>query len=223
MADRQPAPVPSIWIRPRRGTRGPSPDHELAEVAAAAIRIAKRGGLAALSMRALATELGTAASTLYNYVVSRDELLDLMIDTAMADFTFTPQPGDWLTEVVRLAEATRSLYVAEPWLLDARATSSAPGPNTLAWFEHCLEAMKDLDRTATAKMEAIGVLVGVIRLFAQSASAPTAFDFSAIDAARHPHLTATLTTVATGAARPADDLFERSVRAVLVGLVGDRP
>jgi AcrR family transcriptional regulator len=210
----------SIWARPRRGTRGPSPEYQLADVAAAAIRVAASGGLAAVSMRAVASELGTTASTLYSYVVSRDELLDLMVDTAMAHFAFAPQPEDWLSELVRLAEATRSLYLAQPWLLDARPAHSAPGPNTLSWFEHCLRAMKQLDRPAPTKMEAIGVLNGVIMLFARSASTPTAFDFSAIDATRHPHLTSTLTNPAAG--QPAGELFERTIRAILIGLISDR-
>src|SRR4051812_4658282 len=118
MPDRQPGP--SIWARPRRGARGPSPDYRLTDIAGAAIRIAATHGLAAVSMRAVAAELGTTASTLYRYVVSRDELLDLMVDTAMAGFVFEPGADDWLSELVSLAEATRTLYVAQPWLLDVR-------------------------------------------------------------------------------------------------------
>ncbi len=218
MTHGQQARGPSIWARPRRGARGPSPEHRLEDVAAAAIRVAASGGLAAVSMRAVAAELGTTASTLYSYVVSRDELLDLMVDTAMADFAFAPQPQDWLSELVRLAEATRSLYLGQPWLLDARPAHSAPGPNTLSWFEHCLRAMKRLDRPATTKMEAIGVLNGVIMLFARNESTPTSFDFSAIDPTRHPHLTSTITNAVAG--EPGGKLFERTIRAILTGLIG---
>ncbi|GAB4057837.1 TetR/AcrR family transcriptional regulator [Catellatospora paridis] len=212
---------PSIWARPQRGARGPSPEYRLADIAAAAIRLASAGGLAAVSMRAVAGELETTASTLYRYVASRDELLDLMVDTAMAGFSHTPESGaDWLGELVGIAEATRSLYVAQPWLLDAVPTSSAPGPHTLAWFEHCLQAVAALDRTTLQKMEAVGVLNGVIMLFARSAAAPTAIDFGAVDPVRHPRLTAALTGAAPG--RPTADLFERTIRALLGGLLDDR-
>src|SRR5215510_15024112 len=119
---------PSIWARPQRGARGPSPEYRLSDIAAAGIGLATAGGLAAVSMRAVAAELGTTASTLYRYVTSRDELIDLMVDTAMADFTFTADPtGDWLSELVRLAGATWDLYLARPWLIDARPARSAPG------------------------------------------------------------------------------------------------
>jgi AcrR family transcriptional regulator len=219
MADGQQGRGPSIWARPQRGTRGPSPEYRLTDVAAAAIGLAASGGLAAVSMRAVAAEVGTNASTLYRYVSSRDELLDLMTDTAMAGFAFTPRPGrDWLSELVRLAEATRAHYLAHPWLLDATPARSVPGPNTLTWFEHCLRAMASLERPTLSKMEAIGVLNGLITLFARSVLAPSAFDFSALDAARHPHLASALTGAAPG--MPTGDLFERTVRAVLGGLLG---
>ncbi len=68
-------------------------------------------------------------------------------------------------------------------------------------------------------MEAIGVLNGVIMLFARSATAPATFDFGAIDPARHPYLISVLSGATPG--QPVDDLFERTVRAVLVGLLGD--
>jgi len=209
----------SIWARPERRARGPSPEYRLAEVAAAAIRLAASGGLGAVSMRAVAAELGTTASTLYRYVASRDQLLDLMVDTAMADFAFSPRSGrDWLSELTRLALATRLLYVARPWLMDARPSRSAPGPNTLAWFEHGLSAMASLNRPTVSKMEALGVLNGVTTLFARHATAPAAIDFGAIEPARHPTLAAALAGAVSG--RPTADLFERTVRAVLAGLLG---
>jgi hypothetical protein len=56
-------------------------------------------------------------------------------------------------------------------------------------------------------------------LFARTATAPTAYDFGAIDPARHPRLTAALTGRAGG--EPMGDLFERTVRALIGGLLGD--
>jgi AcrR family transcriptional regulator len=220
MPDARQGRGPSIWARPQRGARGPSPEYHLADIARAAIGLAAAGGLGAVSMRAVAAELGTTASTLYRYVTSRDELLDLMVDTAMADFTFAPDlTADWLSELVRLAGATRDLYLGRPWLMDARPATSAPGPNTLAWFEHCLRAMATLDRPTLSKMEAIGVLNGVIALFARTATAPATLDFGALDPQRHPTTLAAL-SAATGR-EPTDDLFERTIRALLGGLLGD--
>jgi AcrR family transcriptional regulator len=46
----------------------------------AAIEIADRDGLGALSMRKLARVLGVEAMSLYNHVANKDELLDGMVD-----------------------------------------------------------------------------------------------------------------------------------------------
>src|SRR5271169_7023157 len=49
-------------------------------IVAAAIRLLDREGLAALSMRRLADELGAGAASLYWHVGSKDGLLDLVLD-----------------------------------------------------------------------------------------------------------------------------------------------
>jgi AcrR family transcriptional regulator len=46
-----------------------------AEITAAAVTIAGREGLDAVSMRRVATELGTGAASLYRYVDTREDLL----------------------------------------------------------------------------------------------------------------------------------------------------
>lgn len=215
MAD---ARQPSVWLRPQRRSRGPEPEYRLSDIAAAAVALADAGGLGTVSMRAVAAALGTTGSTLYRYIVSRDELLDLMVDAVMATFAFEARPGaDWLDEMVRVADATRSHYRRHLWLLDVRPQRSAPGPHTLAWFEHCLRAMSTLDRPGMSKMEAIGVVNGVVMLFARSESAPAAFDLSAVTPDRHPYLIGVLTSAATGG--PGVDLFERTLRALLAGLL----
>jgi AcrR family transcriptional regulator len=208
----------SIWRRPPRGARGPAPEHGLAEIAAAGLGLAATGGLAAVSMRAVATALGTTASSLYRYVTSRDELLDLMVDTMMATFEHTPEPGaSPVDELVRIAGATRALYRENPWLMDVRPAHSAPGPHTLAWFEHCLVAMAPLALPGPSKMEAIGVLNGVVMLFARSETSPSGYDLSAATPQLHPYLIGVLTGGSPSA--PRGDLFERTVRAVLTGLL----
>ncbi len=52
------------------------------EVVATGIRLADSDGLAAASMGRVAKELGVGTMTLYTYVPSKDELLELMVDQA---------------------------------------------------------------------------------------------------------------------------------------------
>lgn len=60
-----------IWTRPERGARGPAAGRSRAELAAAAVAPADRSGLAAVSMRQVAGELGTGPSSLYRYLGGR--------------------------------------------------------------------------------------------------------------------------------------------------------
>ena len=63
---------------------------------AAAIRLLDREGLAALSMRRLADELGAGAASLYWHVGSKDGLLDLVLDEIIGEGRVPdPDPPRW--------------------------------------------------------------------------------------------------------------------------------
>ena len=89
-----------IWMRPERAAVGRPAQRSRAEITATALGIADREGLEAVSMRRVAAELGTGAASLYRYVETREELLDLMSDAAGAEYDPLPQPGTgWLTSL----------------------------------------------------------------------------------------------------------------------------
>src|SRR5690348_482873 len=81
-ADLPPA-VAAAWGVRGRPHKGPKPGLTLARIVTAAIGVADAEGLAAVSMSRVATELGAAPMSLYRYVTGKDELLELMVDTAM--------------------------------------------------------------------------------------------------------------------------------------------
>ncbi len=78
----------SIWDIPEQGTRGPKGKYDRAAIAVAAIRLADAGGLEAVTMRAVAAELGIAPMSLYNYVPTKDHLFQLMIDRARSEYRY---------------------------------------------------------------------------------------------------------------------------------------
>ena len=51
----------------------------------AAIKLADKGGIEALSMRKLARELGVEAMSLYNHVANKDEILAGIIDVVASE------------------------------------------------------------------------------------------------------------------------------------------
>ncbi|WP_089154205.1 TetR/AcrR family transcriptional regulator [Micromonospora sp. NBS 11-29] len=214
----------SIWSRPQRGTRGPTPTRTRDEIAAAGVALADADGLDAVSMRAVAGALGMAAGSLYRHLSSRDDLLDLMVDRCVGELRpFPADDGDWPDQFLLLARRQLALHRRHPWLADALARRAVPGPNTLAYFDTCLRILTPVRAGVAAKFEAIAMVTGVVSLFARSAAATGTTTFDHVDTAAYPHLAAAFAAPAS-AAPPGDDLFARTLRALLTGLLAaDRP
>jgi AcrR family transcriptional regulator len=192
---------------------------------AAAVALADTQGLGAVSMRSVASALGTAAPTLYRYLTSREDLLDLMTDAVVAELRPHPAPapdGDgWLGSMLTLGRAQLALHRRHPWLLDLAGRTSGVGPEGLAWFDACLRALEPLDAPSRAKLEAVAVMTGLVVLVARAEQAPAASPFAGRDLSAYPHLVAALTSPPTPA--PEEDLFDRALRSLLVGLLTPGP
>jgi AcrR family transcriptional regulator len=210
-----------IWTRSERGSRGPTPGYSRDEIVAVAIGLADAEGLTAVSMRAVAATLGTGAGSLYRYLSSRDDLLDLMTDRAAAELRPYPDAGgNWLDAMLLLGRRQLALYRRHRWLLDVSHRPSGFGPNALAWFDNCLRVLQPVHCGVAAKFEAIAMMTGVANLFARSeATAP--LSLTNIDYTAYPHLTAALKQPPAPA--PQRDLFERTLRSLLAGLLAAEP
>jgi AcrR family transcriptional regulator len=142
----------------RRRRRGPKPSLSGEQVVAAAIRIADRDGLGGLSMRRLADELGITAMSLYGYVPSKAELLDVMADRAYGEIAVPRDPAmPWPTRLAALAEQHWMLLLAHPWLLQIAASRPLLGPNMTAFYDAELAAvdglgLTDIDMDLTASL-----------------------------------------------------------------------
>ncbi|MCK9893141.1 TetR/AcrR family transcriptional regulator [Frankia sp. AgB32] len=117
-------------------------------LARAAIDIADVDGLAAVSMRRLATTVGVGTMTLYYHVRDKDELLDLMWDEFMGEHLLAEVPADWRTALTAIAQRTRESYQRHPWALHVVARP-ARGPNKMRHIEQYLTVVSmitdDLD------------------------------------------------------------------------------
>jgi AcrR family transcriptional regulator len=227
--------APSIWLRPEHGSRGPTPRLTRPGVAAAAIELADADGLAAVTMRSVASVLGTAPASLYRVIESRDELLELMTDTAIGEFTYsTKLIGSGREGLHSLARQAHSLYRRHPWMLNVSAPGPVLGLNALEYLEHALSAVRDLPISSQQKLEAIGILSGLVKLLATNESehqqagrlpaewqAATAMRLGeqATDG-QHPHLADVLARTPSRSASTQDTQFDRVVLRVLGGLLG---
>ena len=104
-------------------------------VLGAAIALADRLGIEALSMRKLAQELDVVPMALYKHVANKDELLDGMVDTVVGEIG-PPQPGEgWKPAVRHRILAARAAMLRHPWAARAIETRQAPTPAVLAYLD----------------------------------------------------------------------------------------
>src|SRR3712207_5487713 len=96
----------------RRGPRGRRSRRPLDRdaILAAAVALVDREGLAALNMRALASDLGVGTMSLYHHVPNREALLDGVVEVMMADIELPdPGSGSWDQRASRMARSLRAV------------------------------------------------------------------------------------------------------------------
>jgi AcrR family transcriptional regulator len=157
-----------IWMRAERAATGRPARHSRDEITAIAVAIADREGLDAVSMRRVAADLGTGAASLYRYVSTRDDLLDLMTDATGAEYVLAAPTGDWLADLLDLGEQGRAIMRRHPWLPPLVITRSVLGPRGLALLEGFLEVLAAHPASTEAKLEAFAILNAVTALFVQN-------------------------------------------------------
>ncbi|MER5645550.1 TetR/AcrR family transcriptional regulator [Streptosporangium sp. NPDC002524] len=129
----------SIWMRPERPARGPKPAYSRARITEAAIRIADAEGLEAATMRRIAAEIGAGAMSLYRYVPSRDDLVELIADHLQGEIDVTGLPsGDWRADLTRYAEGLRAMWLRHPWIATVQRSLPSFGPNQLLLIERVI-------------------------------------------------------------------------------------
>jgi AcrR family transcriptional regulator len=155
----------------RRRRRGPRPSLSGDQIVAKAIELTDRDGLGGLSMRRLADELGITAMSLYGYVPSKAELLDVMADRAYGEIT---SPGDpaapWQARLAALARQHWALLLSHTWLLHIAASRPLLGPNVTALYDAELAAVDGLGLTDIEMDLVVSLLDDYVRGAARGAA-----------------------------------------------------
>jgi AcrR family transcriptional regulator len=216
--------APLIWMRPDHAKAGRPAERSRALVTEAAIKVADQDGLEAVSMRRVAAELGTGAASLYRYVATRDELLDLMADHAGAEYDLAAPSGDWLADLLDMACQAKAIMLRHPWLAALVISRATLGPHGVDLIEHFLDVLSEHPANAATKLEAFGILMAVTATFVQAGNTGDAarqrqaayLRHVAADG-RHPNLAALLAT-ATPPGDPAGQ-FTTLLTRILTGLL----
>jgi AcrR family transcriptional regulator len=103
--------------------------------------IADQRGVGAVTMRAVAAQLGIEAMSLYNHVKNKEAILDGMVDLVVEEIDLPTDTDDWREAMRRRAVSARQAFSRHPWapaLMDSRRTS---GPGRLRYFDWVLSTL----------------------------------------------------------------------------------
>ncbi|SFR91388.1 transcriptional regulator, TetR family [Agromyces sp. CF514] len=180
------------------------------------------GGFAALTMRAVADELGASPMALYRYFATKDDLVDALLDRVLGRIEFgdgSDGSGDPRADLDDFAHRHLALLLAHPWAVAPLVAHPLPGPNAFPIGEHALAI---LDRAGITGDDAVAVFSGILALnygwasFAISRSEPDAASSMArLFAATAPGLPRTAAVAAEMQRYGSDDHYDRVVARLL--------
>ena len=104
-------------------------------VLSAAVDLADSQGLAAVSMRRLAAELGVVPMAIYKHVADKDALVDGMLDRTLSEIEPTAPDDGWRASVRARVLAARVVQLRHPWLRRVLETQVTRTPSVLAHIE----------------------------------------------------------------------------------------
>jgi AcrR family transcriptional regulator len=106
------------------------------DIVTAAVAVANAEGVEAVSMRRLARDLRAGPMSLYWYVESKDELLDLMMERIEGEMHYPDPTGDWRSDLRVIAALTRMALLRHPWAIELMGTRPPSGPNDARNADH---------------------------------------------------------------------------------------
>jgi len=180
------APSPPIWLQPPPPTRHRTLSRE--EIVRAAIEVADAGGAEAITMSAVARQLGSfSPMSLYRYVHSKDGLVDLMLDAVNGQVVMDgPVAGDWRGDLYAIAARTWTVLKRHPWVAQLIHTRPPVGPNALRRLEFMLAAFTSLGQDPGAAMGYASMLerhiIGLAMQQAEEEKQRRHYDFSTPEA-----------------------------------------
>ena len=163
------APLPPA-PRPPRGEQSPAARRAPRQrtltkqaIVDAALAIVDEEGLDALTMRAVASALGTGPSSLYAHVASKDELIEAVVEQVIGELEIgeAPDPERWIEQILEMGRQMRAMWAAHRDLARASFARIPLGENALAGTEWMISVM----RAGGLSDRAIGLGVDLLALY----------------------------------------------------------
>ena len=142
-----------------------------------AIDVADAEGLAVVTMRRLAADLGVEAMSLYYHLPGKEGLLDGLVDAVMAEIVDeiagSAQPGEnWRSDVRRRCLSAREVMKRHPWAPGLIGSRSTIPPSVFGMYEGILEALVDGGFSYRLAHRGLHALGSMVLGFAQEVFSP---------------------------------------------------
>ncbi|MEY2242594.1 TetR/AcrR family transcriptional regulator [Streptomyces sp. SAS_267] len=135
-------------------------------VLTAAVALLDEAGEPALTLRALATRLGTGVGSIYWYVSGKDDLLDRAIDHVLGGVLTAVEgqtgSGDPIDDLRVMAVTLFDAIVDRPWLGPHFMRRTDVQGNSLRLYEKLGQQTLRLDLTPQQRFYAVSAIVGVV-------------------------------------------------------------
>jgi AcrR family transcriptional regulator len=139
----------------------------------AAVALADRGGVGALSMRKLAQELGVEAMSLYHHVANKDDILDGIVDVVFGEIELPTGEAGWEAAMRRRSVSAREALRRHPWATGLMESRRTPGPANIRHHDAVLGVLRNAGFPVELAAHAYSLLDSYIYGFAlQEASLP---------------------------------------------------
>ncbi|WNV90515.1 TetR/AcrR family transcriptional regulator [Umezawaea sp. Da 62-37] len=169
MADKPRDPVlDSVWLAERRPSSAQGSPLSREAIVTAAVEALDADGLAALSMRRLATRLGVAPMSLYWHVPTKDAVLELALDETFGELGTPDLDRPWTEEMRLLMRQVRMLFHRHPWLPQVQGRYPNIGPNAVALTESVFTVLRGTGLSMVEASRAGSTVISFVVGFATS-------------------------------------------------------
>lgn len=127
-------------------------------IVSVALKLADEGGLATFSMRKLGQELGVEAMALYYHFVSKELLIESMIDRVHAEIEMPAGAEHWSIAVRERAESALKVLSRHTWAPPFMASGVNPGPATMQDSESLLKCFREAGFSVEMTVHAVSAL-----------------------------------------------------------------
>jgi AcrR family transcriptional regulator len=130
-----------VHVMPSEGT---SPRLPLTRdrVLRAAVDLADRDGLGALTMRRLGAELGVEAMSLYKHVAGKEQILDGVVELIVGEIEIPSGEADWKEAMRRRACSARGVLSRHSWAIGLLETRGSMGPAAMRYLDAILGTLR---------------------------------------------------------------------------------